>query len=193
MQVSDNESDESIQEYMTQLMNRVGGAGSSSDETPPSYLDASPDPEPEALSESIQPEPENQTPLRPEEYVPKSKQPEIDVNAIRSVANESARTAIQKHSHKSRKRDVTNSLYGAICFFLAGTSLSFWWEYGNVTRFGAIGCFIVGLLWIARPFVVNSDRFQNFKQSLKDRPAKAKKKKTRAGKTKKAKTTKPEN
>lgn len=155
-----SDSDDSIQEYMAQLMNRVGGAGTPDFGVAPSYEEpVSP------VAESIVPvvESEPEEPLRPEEYVPKSKQPEIDVSAIRSVANESARTHIEKHSSKSRKRDVLQSLCGAACCFLAGTSLLFWWSFGNLTRVGAVVCFLIGLLWIAKPFIVTSAAFHDFK------------------------------
>ncbi|EAQ81021.1 FHA domain-containing protein [Blastopirellula marina] len=104
MAVSDDEpaensadaDDVSIEEYMSSLMNRVRGREGTSTNPSPSQQAAAPKP-----PEPPQPE-KDQTPFNPGEFVPSRKAPEqtSDLRALRDLANQSARSAIDSHTVK---------------------------------------------------------------------------------------------
>jgi|GEM_PF-6435969 len=111
------EGDESIDDYMTQLMARVGGGDYQAQEKPKSSSSAG-SPEKIMLDSNVKKEPEpkkNAAPLNPSEFVPRAVAPEASSNlrALRAVANTSARSAIDRH----QRRSFDNKAY--ICWFIA--------------------------------------------------------------------------
>ncbi len=106
--------DDSIQDYMAQLMRRVGGDGAASTAGTPSPTQDAPVKE----APVQQPEPvkvENTEPLAPSEFIPRAVAPEASSNlqTLRAVANTSTRTAIDRHQRRSFDRQ------SAICWFIA--------------------------------------------------------------------------
>ena len=108
--------DESIDDYMTQLMARVGGGDYQAPApSSPDGGDASPA---IMLDSNVKDEPKpkaNAAPLDPSEFVPRAVAPEASSNlrALRAVANTSARSAIDRH----QRRSFDNKAY--ICWFIA--------------------------------------------------------------------------
>lgn len=107
--------DDSIQDYMAQLMRRVGGeeAMAPAAGTPSPTQNA-----PVKETPVQQPEPakvENTMPLAPSEFIPRAVAPEASSNlqTLRAVANTSTRTAIDRHQRRSFDRQ------SAICWFIA--------------------------------------------------------------------------
>ena len=118
----DDDDDESIDDYMAQLMARVGG--SSQPATPPIKPEqpkpaqaaaAAASPSPAATNAAPEQTQERSVPLDPAEFVPRAVAPEASSNlrALRAVANTSARSAIDRH----QRRSFDNKAY--ICWFIA--------------------------------------------------------------------------
>ena len=113
--------DESIEDYMAQLMQRVGG----SDEQPEVEPQASSTDSKSKSSEEAQvnaapaePAPEPVKPLEFSEFVPRAKAPEATSNlqSLRELANTSTRSAIDKHQRRSFVQ------YSTIAWFIAVVS-----------------------------------------------------------------------
>ena len=107
--------EDSIQDYMAQLMRRVGGeeAMAPAAGTPSPTQNA-----PVKEAPVQQPEPvkvENTEPLAPSEFIPRAVAPEASSNlqTLRAVANTSTRTAIDRHQRRSFDRQ------SAVCWFIA--------------------------------------------------------------------------
>lgn len=113
---ADSGEDDSIEDYMAQLMRRVGGG--SNDTTSLGEVGRVV-PEREATEELTQPveveKPETVVPLDPSEFVPRAIAPEASSNlkALRAVANSSTRSAIDKHQRRSLDRNAY------LCIFLS--------------------------------------------------------------------------
>ncbi len=106
--------DESIDDYMAQLMARVGG-GAGEPEAPKTPKPAASKPKPAPAAQPQPPRAERRVPLDPSEFVPRAVAPEASSNlrALRAVANTSARSAIDRH----QRRSFDNKAY--ICWFIA--------------------------------------------------------------------------
>jgi len=108
--------DDSIQDYMNQLMQRVGTPA----ETP-----AQPKPEPskavekaaeKRVPETVEAPPAQEVgPLNPSEFVPRAVAPEASssLQALRAVANTSARSAIDVHQRRNYDQ------YSMVCWFIS--------------------------------------------------------------------------
>ena len=107
------EDGESIENYMNQLMQRVGG-GSYESQSPAE--DAEQSETVKVETEQIeQPKQEVTTPLDPSEFVPRTvaRLQSSNLQELRAVANTSARSAIDKHQRRSYERA------GWLCWFIA--------------------------------------------------------------------------
>ena len=123
----DEEEDGSIQDYMAQLMQRVGG----SDAPPPANKPEKPDPakkptpQVEKKPVVIQPKPEPKPkPLDPSEFVPRAVAPEATsgLKALRAVANTSTRSAIDRYNRRSL--DTKAIISGIIAFVAFGVAVA---------------------------------------------------------------------
>lgn len=117
---SGDDEDGDIQDYMAQLMQRVGTPESKS--SAPSDNDgertvATPTQTPtQAAPVDVESEDSEPAPLEASEFVPRAVAPEASSNlqALRAVANTSARTAIAKHQRRSMDRRALLWGFGAI-------------------------------------------------------------------------------
>jgi hypothetical protein len=130
-----------IDSYMSQLLKRVGGGATDSQHMP------------------TQNEPDESAPVAVDtpipsffdfpaasEIVPRAKPPKMDLNSMRSLANETAKSAIDRHSRAVQKQQTGVMWCIAICCFLAGGNLLFWTnKLGNVGILSAVVLFIVGV------------------------------------------------
>lgn len=103
--VSSSEDDDSIQDYMAQLMQRVGGGTAMPATTEIKKPAPAPKPNPNVApkaAEPIKPKPTGK-PLDPSEFVPRAVAPEASsgLKALRAVANTSTRSAIDRHQRRS--------------------------------------------------------------------------------------------
>lgn len=117
--------DDSIEQYMSRLMNRVRGGDSSASRAP--WVPASQAEQvsvPSAASPS-----ENQAPAEPKEYVPRVQAPEHPerLSLMRELANSAAKSAIHTHARQHQSRQTRHkslvallSLFGAVSLFAAG-------------------------------------------------------------------------
>ena len=126
--------DESIDDYMTQLMARVGGgdyqtqspnAATADDEGSKTILLNSD--EPKQQQTAGKEAPKHAAPLDPSEFVPRAVAPEASSNlrALRAVANTSARSAIDRHQRRSFDNKAYISWFIAIVAAIVCFSMAF--------------------------------------------------------------------
>jgi hypothetical protein len=148
--------EESIEKFMEQLMQRVGGDSTKSPRPPvmpalQSQLD-----EFSRTTPQVGEAGENPGPVKQREYVPRSQTPEQLANlaAMRELGNSAARSAIETHHQKSGNKQVAGRLLAAGVVLLGSALLGYWaWEISSVTAgVGAAIGLLVGSLWALRGF-----------------------------------------
>jgi hypothetical protein len=154
--------EESIESYMSKLMQRVrGDSDKPSSQGPPAgkpgYQPSyQPTYQPEASPASATPDaPPTQSSVhetvRPEEYIPRSPPPEMNANlaAMRELANSAARTAIAKHHRKHTNKKATSKILGAgallVCSLLLGGWA--WYTWTLIPAIGAAVGLSISSLW----------------------------------------------
>lgn len=150
--------DESVEEYMAGLMQRLRGdnsPGPETDDTP--YVatqgrefEEEPPTEPTVITA---PEPPPEQPLDLSEYRPRNLAPEskTDLGALREVANTSARSAIVQHSQKRSGKGAFGKILWASMALLAAISFGFWrFALGPIAMAGAAISLVAASLWIAQ-------------------------------------------
>jgi chromosome segregation ATPase len=122
--------DDSIEAYMSRLLKRVRGdaplaAPALKPALAPQPVVATPTPLPVDVA-TVQP-PAIVEPVKPEEYVPRQKAPELTTNlaAMRELANSAARTAIVKHQKRSGSRQALMQSVGAMLTLVCGLVAAF--------------------------------------------------------------------
>ena len=107
--------DESIDDYMQQLMARVGGGSYENQAPAPTATQTIATPTQQVETPEAPPKVESTIPLNPSEFVPRAVAPEASSNlrALRAVANSSSRSAIDKHQRRSLDRNAM------ICWIIA--------------------------------------------------------------------------
>ncbi|MCA9212457.1 MAG: hypothetical protein KDB27_05300 [Planctomycetales bacterium] len=138
--------DDSIEEYMAQLLNRVGG------KSPAPVVEAKKPQQKQPVQTIVEQAvssasdvKEELPPLRPEEFVPRTKQPQLDLSSMRSIANETARSDINRHLRKTNRRVLAMRWFMATCSFIAGGILLLWG-----TLIGAGLAFVLGVYMALR-------------------------------------------
>ena len=172
---TEEEGEESIDGYMTRLMQRVrpttgkpGEAGESSAESPSpktADLDA-------VAGEPAASAPDTPTDT-PESVVPRTVAPEkqVDLSAMRELANFSARSAITHYNQKKDTITARGKMLTIVAAVLAGVFTA-WMstvmeEMAAMTAFySAMVIFVVSLLWIAQYTVATS----RLRAARSDRP-----------------------
>ena len=150
----DDGEDGSIQDYMTQLLKRVGSG--------PGMLPAPAPPTPKQIREAkakaaaetqLARRKEETKPLEPGEFIPRAVAPEAQSNlmALRDVANTSARNAIDKHQRRSFEQSgMIFSFIGIVSLMVSGTMAV--WAKGvfTVPAFAALVAFLVSAFCLMR-------------------------------------------
>ena len=109
--VNESGSEDDVQDYMSQLLTRMRGGAPASQEKP---VPQAKKPAPVAKTQDIVISP-SKNPLKPEEFVPKRKATKIDsFEAMRELANSSARSAVRQSQELQRK--TLGYLQGGIAF-----------------------------------------------------------------------------
>ena len=151
-----DDEDESIDEYMARLMNRVKGMAG---DTPVRPVKATVVSEPapvetqEASPASHQLPPENRQPA--EAMAPRAVAPEkrVSLAAMRELANLSARTAVDRHARDQLNRSRQGKLTVAAVALFTGFVLIgmwFWFNAINLTFYSGLAAIIVSLIWFIR-------------------------------------------
>jgi len=176
---TEEEGEESIDDYMTRLMQRVRAidgkpreAGESSAESPsPETAD------PDAMADTKPGEPAASAPDapidKPESVVARTVAPEkqVDLSAMRELANFSAQSAITRYNQKKMAITARGEMLTIVATVLAGV-LTAWMSTAMegtaaMTAFySAMVIFVVSLLWIAQYTVATS----RLKAARSDRP-----------------------
>lgn len=177
--LSSGEDEDDIQDYMAQLMKRVGGSPAASQSTPQPA--AAPKPEPVVSEVTVEPEPEpeadmTQPLLDPSEFVPRAVAPEATggLKALRAVANTSTRSAINRHQNRRLDSKALISLIltlvaavvALVTGYLAlssGRIVSFTMLVSIIAAFVSLLAFLKTLAFSARK-LGQSRRQQNLKQ-----------------------------
>ncbi|MCC9605164.1 FHA domain-containing protein [Blastopirellula sp. JC732] len=144
-----DEDEVSIEEYMSSLMNRVRGRDGSQSAT-------------QAKPESPKaPEPPkkvvDQTPFNPGEFVPSRKAPEqtSDLRALRDLANQSARSAIDVHTLKRWNNVYVTKLIVAIVAFVTAICLLVETRsFVSLQFLGASMGIIIAIFWSLQAVIV---------------------------------------
>jgi hypothetical protein len=150
-----NGEEESINDYMSRLMARVRGEAS---DNAPAYRPQSPRPRPAAPPETpAEPEQGATPPQAAEsrelvEMTPRTAAPEanIDLSAMRELANMSAQSAISRHDQRTLSLTTRGKLLVAIVAALTGVTLLVLRQQYNtssVTFHAAMASFAVCLFW----------------------------------------------
>lgn len=144
-----DEDDVSIEEYMSSLMNRVRGreAEKAADKAKP---------EPAKKPEPPKPRVE-QAPFSPGEFMPSRKAPEqtSDLRALRDLANQSARSAIDVHTLKRWNNLYVTKLIVSIVAFVTAICLLFEMKGIMSLQFmGAMMGITISIFWALQAVVV---------------------------------------
>ena len=153
---SSEENDDSIHEYMSALMQRMGASPDyeplalSTPESPPVETSESPADPAEATGVPL-------SPLSEDEMIPRAKRPKINLAAMRDVANQTARHDISRHQYRmSLQEAVVNWCIASSGFIIAG-GLIYWsnklWSFKAAEAMLAMGC---GIYWTVKGFVCYS-------------------------------------
>ncbi|MFI4875521.1 MAG: FHA domain-containing protein [Blastopirellula sp. JB062] len=138
-----DDDDVSIEEYMSSLLNRMRGHDSQPVPASPAEADASASPEPAKPAE----EPKI---FEPSEFVPSRKAPEqsSDLHALRDLANQSARSAIDVHTLKSWSNLCATKLI--VAGVALTTSICLLIETNSFVSFSFLGAaigLIIAIFW----------------------------------------------
>lgn len=144
---SRGEPEEDVQDYMQQLMSRLRGGSSQSSVRQPEptavLTPAKTGAENKAVVATPEVPAEPVQPLTEEEFKPRAQAPEkkVDLNALRSIANESTRTAIDQFAERQKKAvygtqlaAISAGIVGAAIFGVLASSL------GSMFYLLALGC-----------------------------------------------------
>jgi hypothetical protein len=157
-----NESEESINDYMARLMERVSGSDTpyhpqSQEQSEPPSPETHPEASPETHPEASPSGPANVPPARPGfrepvELTARAEAPEkhVDMSAMRQLANASAKTAIDKHTQGQMSSNKRSKLLVVVISLLVGGMLMWMGlEFGaaKLTYYAALVSFLVALLW----------------------------------------------
>ena len=147
--VPPRESDEcSIDDYMSQLLQRVGGQSG-----PPVEAPAAPAPIAKRAEPKAQPKvaAEVPTPANPSEFVPRTRPAPMDLGALRDVANRTARSAIERHTSRVwLQAAITKWFMAAIAMISLGGLV--YWSGRNLTlaRVGLVIACLGAVVWFAQ-------------------------------------------
>jgi hypothetical protein len=136
-----------ITDYMAELMRRVGGKSMAAE--PLASLVEHPKPIPVPRVEPLRsPVIETTQGESPNDLGPRKRMPPIDLNAMRNVANETARVAIDRHSHRQSMQDAYLKWSLAAVSLLTGVGLSIWIrELFCLPTFGAALAYSGAAIW----------------------------------------------
>jgi hypothetical protein len=155
--------DPSIEQYMADLLKRVGGEPASwrpAERQPPRKVENTAAPrrsEPEPAEKS-EPKPQ---PLRPKPANRNAPEGAADMRAFRELANLSARTAITKHSKRHSKSTAAGSVVFAAAMAAVAGVLLLWWPNDNpLAYYGGILAVVAALLWTAKAYRTTFDAKQ---------------------------------
>lgn len=149
------ESDEfSIEVYMSQLLQRVGGkpkAAAPAAESPARVL---PRPVPERSTAS----PATNTPRAPVSpatpaagLLPRAKPLSLDLHALRDVANQTARSAIGRHTSRIGLQAAAGKWFGAAVALIAAIGLIYWsTQYSVRSSVGIVMAGLVAVFWMGQ-------------------------------------------
>lgn len=137
--------DDSIERYMSRLMNRVRGGDSPGSKAP--WVSAS-QAEPTSALLAAAPA-ERQAPAEPKEYVPRVQAPEHPerMSLMRELANSAAKSAIHTHARRHQSRQTRHkslvallSLIGAVGLFAVGSLTGSYLALGGAVVFMSVCC-----------------------------------------------------
>lgn len=159
------EEDESIDDYMARLLDRVrtgtGGSGGPTAHVPPvpAAPASSPSSPPASKADDSPPQAPTAKTGEQGEMSPRAVAPERSVNliAMRDLANQSARAAIDQHARRRLLGQTANKLLVALVALATGAILLWvWWAktHDQVTMYGAVACLVVALAWLGQYVVL---------------------------------------
>ena len=150
--------DESVQDYMNQLMQRLRTSGEEDKKQADDSIDAQVGMDAEDAQDEEEEDLTPENPLRPSEFVPNQVAPEkiTTLDALRQVANQAAYSAIKRSARE--RNSETNSIYlgaATVCLFISTVLFMFSTSVLDIpfilAMFFAVGC--VG--WSLRYLSVN--------------------------------------
>ena len=139
--------EESIEDYMRRLMQRVGAA----DSPMPSFTP--PPSSREAMAQAEPDQPVTEKPRRPPiSMAPRTVAPEkgIDIVALRELANLSAHSALSRHSRRLLIDTMHSKLAVSIVAVLAGVALLWMWRYfdiSSMTYYAGLIAILAAVYW----------------------------------------------
>ena len=143
------ESDEcSIDDYMSQLLQRVSGQSA-----PPIETLAAPPPP----AKQPEPAPDRPTmeaaerPNGPSEFVPRTRPAPLDLGALRDVANQTARSAIERHTSRVWLQAAVMKWFMVAIALIVGGGLVYWSGRNlAIARIGLVIASLGAVVWSAQ-------------------------------------------
>jgi hypothetical protein len=174
----EEEVEESIDQYMAQLLRRVGGISqvASPAGSPAPRRDPQPQPDShERAEEHAVAEPAGPQCGGPGELSPRATAPEkgIDLSAMRELANFSARQAIDRYARQTLSRTIQSKLVVTVVSALVGAALLwFWWHdrSNQLSFYGAAVSFVIAIFWGVQDLVLTSRKIAGL-SARRDAPA----------------------
>jgi hypothetical protein len=151
--------EESIDDYMSRLMERVRGGTGRTESPARRPQNTTPQAAPEApravevkAAETSTPVPVTPRPPEPVERAPRKAAPEKEVglSAMRELANLSAKNAISQHARRQMIVSTRDKLLVAVAGLVVGAVMLWFWGRplaAPLTFYSAIASFIVALFW----------------------------------------------
>ena len=149
----DREEEVSIDEYMSRLLAR--SRGDSAPSSDPAAVSAVAAPQSSSISVVPEPHPEPPDPCEPVEMAPRAvvAERQVDLQAMRQLANLSAKNALHKHESKRLSGNTRAKLLVTSVSVVAGVSLLVIYLLPgapHITIYGAVASLAVAVLWGVR-------------------------------------------
>jgi hypothetical protein len=153
---------ESVDDYMARLMQRLrGGEGTNQDPVPSTFAGSTPEAATEApvpdlaagtppATDVVEPPAPVEEPIEPPEYKPRNQAPErgADLNALRDLANSSARSAISTHKVKTDGKAAIGKAITAGLALLGAAAFVCWQGCNGVVGLAGTGiALFVAMIW----------------------------------------------
>lgn len=139
-----DEGEVSIEQYMNQLLKRASG-----DSSPPDTTVEAPK---TVVQETVEEVPEEVAVMDASEFVPRSQAPETNLRAMRELANQSARSAIDRHAKRRVGSSATSNVIISISLMMVGAMVAAFGNHwlplypiGGVVAVAGVGVLLKGM------------------------------------------------
>jgi len=145
-----DQDDQMISDYMQRLLNRDGGHGQNSQ--PSLTIDAKDVAGRQShyrTADGMGDDELHNESAKDKEYAPRVRAPELDLSVMRDIANESARSAINRYSFKVWLHAAVVRWSVSFVAFFTGVILLYWAKnFSTIAGFSGLAALVVSLYWL---------------------------------------------